>query len=134
VEKAHGRIEKRVVQTSTVLNDYVDFPHVHQVFRIERSVTMVKSEKRRHEVVFGVTSCSPERANPARIGELARGQWGIVMSSIEVSTRLVSHRDWAWGGSHCLIAGWVSPATAGTPQTSSVGSGVELFSGALAAA
>jgi len=43
VEKAHGRIEKRVVQTSTALNDYLDFPHVHQVFRIERSVTMVRS-------------------------------------------------------------------------------------------
>ena len=77
VEKAHGRIEKRKVQTSTALNDYLNFPHVHQVFRIERSVTMVKSEKRRHEVVFGVTSCPPERADPARIGELARGQWGI---------------------------------------------------------
>jgi len=77
VEKAHGRIEKRQVQTSTALNDYLDFPHVHQVLRIERWVTVVKSGKRRHEVAFGVTSCSPDQADPARIGELARDHWGI---------------------------------------------------------
>ena len=77
MEKAHGRIEKRVVQTSTALNDYLDFPHVHQVFRIERSVTIVSSGKRRHEVAFGVTSCRPEVAGPSRVGELARDHWGI---------------------------------------------------------
>lgn len=77
VEKGHGRIETRKVQTSTALNDYLDFPYVRQVFRIERWVTMVKSGKRRHEVAFGVTSCSLDQADPVRIGELARGQWEI---------------------------------------------------------
>ncbi len=35
-EKGHGRIEVRKIQTSTLLNNYVTFPHVAQVFRIER--------------------------------------------------------------------------------------------------
>ncbi|EQD32372.1 transposase for IS2404, partial [mine drainage metagenome] len=77
MEKAHGRIETRVVQTSTALNDYLDFPYVRQVFRIERSTTLVRSGQQRHEVAYGVTSCPGERADPHRMGELARGHWGI---------------------------------------------------------
>jgi len=34
VDKAHGRIEKREIWTSTELNDYVDFPYVGQAFCI----------------------------------------------------------------------------------------------------
>ena len=32
----HGRIETRSIWCSTALNDYLDFPHVGQVFLIER--------------------------------------------------------------------------------------------------
>ena len=60
--------------------------------------------------------------------------WRVVMSSIEVSTRLVSHRGWASGRPHCLIPELVSPTLGRPPQTPSGGSCVELFSGALAAA
>jgi hypothetical protein len=77
VEKAHGRLEIRKVQTSTALNGYLDFPHVAQVFRIERSTQVIKSGKQRHEVVYGITSRPPERAGPAQVGAFARGHWGI---------------------------------------------------------
>jgi len=38
VRKGHGRIEKRTIMVSTEPNDYLDWPYVAQVFRIEREV------------------------------------------------------------------------------------------------
>lgn len=38
VNKQHGRIEKRTMIVSSLLNDYLDWPHVAQVFRLERTV------------------------------------------------------------------------------------------------
>ncbi|EQD61992.1 transposase for IS2404, partial [mine drainage metagenome] len=77
VEKAHGRIETRVVQTSTALNDYLDFPYVGQVFRIKRATTLVKSGKQRHEVAYGVTSCPPPGRTPAGSGSWRVITWGV---------------------------------------------------------
>jgi hypothetical protein len=36
VEKAHGRIEVRRLETTASLNKYLDWPGVGQVFRLER--------------------------------------------------------------------------------------------------
>lgn len=35
-DKGHGRIEIRKIRSSTALNDYLEFPYLGQVFRIER--------------------------------------------------------------------------------------------------
>jgi len=35
----HGRIEIRRIWVSFALNDYVIFPHVAQVYRVEREIT-----------------------------------------------------------------------------------------------
>jgi hypothetical protein len=77
IGKAHGRLEKRKVQTSTVLNTYLDFPYVGQVFRIERTVTYCKSGRTRQEIAYGVTSLKPHQADAHLIGQLARGHWEI---------------------------------------------------------
>jgi predicted transposase YbfD/YdcC len=73
----HGRIETRKIWTSTELNTYVDFPHVGQVFVIERHATDKKSGKRSSEVAYGVTSRTPEQANPQRLLNINRGHWSI---------------------------------------------------------
>lgn len=75
--KAHGRLEQRRTQTSTALNDYLHFPYVGQVFRIERKVTHGKSGKTHQETAYGVTSLHPQQADARRIGELLRGHWEI---------------------------------------------------------
>jgi len=59
------------------LNDYLAFPYVAQVCRIERTVTELKSGAQRHEVVFAVTSLTPEQADPHRLLHLNRGHWGV---------------------------------------------------------
>jgi len=76
-EKGHGRIETRSIWTSEELNDYLDFPHVQQVFCIRRDVYHLAKRRESSETVYGITSLSPEQANPQRLLELNRGQWSI---------------------------------------------------------
>jgi Transposase DDE domain len=75
--KGHGRLEQRSTQTSTALNDYLDFPYVAQVFRIVRTVMHCKSGKTCCETVYGVTSLRPQQADARQIGDLVRGHWEI---------------------------------------------------------
>jgi hypothetical protein len=65
------------VRTTTVLNDYVDWPHLGQAFRIDRHVTDLDGGNPRDEVVFGITDLTPDQADAATIGRLVRGHWGI---------------------------------------------------------
>jgi len=55
----------------------VRFPHVRQVLVLTRHVTALDSSRPRTEVVYGITSLDAERADPARVGVLVRGQWRI---------------------------------------------------------
>ena len=56
---------------------YIDWPGLQQVFRLERLATYKKSGKRRHEIVYGVTSLSSAAANPARLLGLCRQHWHL---------------------------------------------------------
>lgn len=76
VNKGHGRIEKRVLLTSPQLNDYLDWPAVAQAFRLETQVQFPNGKSTR-QVVYGLTSLSPEKASPARLLKLMRQYWGI---------------------------------------------------------
>ncbi|HUS17278.1 MAG TPA: ISAs1 family transposase [Chloroflexia bacterium] len=89
-DKQHGRLEIRKIQTSTVLNDFLDFPHVGQVARVERIIEQVTSGKVRTEVVYLITSLSPEEASPERLLALNRGHW-------EIENRLHWVRDVTFG-------------------------------------
>lgn len=62
---------------STALNGYLDFPHVGQVFLIEREVLVKKTGKRTRETVLGITSRPPQQASPERLLKLNRGHWRI---------------------------------------------------------
>lgn len=73
----HGRIEIRRIWCSTKLNDYLDFPAVGQVFKIEREVFYKKTSKLTVESILGVTSRSPEQANAQSLLKINRGHWAI---------------------------------------------------------
>jgi predicted transposase YbfD/YdcC len=77
VDLGHGRIEQRCLQTSNILAGYSDWPGLAQVFRLERHVIRKKTGEVRTEVVTGVTSLEPERADAARLLALVRGHWSI---------------------------------------------------------
>ena len=75
--KAHGRIEKRSLTSSELLNQYLDWPHVAQVFKLERHRTQVNTGEHQSEIVYGTTSLSRQQADAARLLALVRGYWGI---------------------------------------------------------
>lgn len=77
VNKSHGRIEQRTIMVSSLLNDYLDWPHVAQVFRVERIVWHCQYGGKTRELVYGLTSLSLSRANPAKLLSLIREYWGI---------------------------------------------------------
>jgi predicted transposase YbfD/YdcC len=73
----HGRIETRKIWTTTELNDYLDFPHVGQAFLVERHCTEKKTGKTSLEIAYGLTSRTPEQADPQRVLKVNRGHWTI---------------------------------------------------------
>ena len=75
--KGHGRIETRILTTSSQLNDFLDWPFLQQVFKLERQVTIRKTGKSRSEVVYGVTSLSSEEASPGELQTMLRSYWQI---------------------------------------------------------
>jgi predicted transposase YbfD/YdcC len=77
VDIGHGRIEQRNITTSEALVGYSDWPGLAQVFELGRHVITQKTTEERVEVVYGVTSLSPERGTPERLLALVRGHWQI---------------------------------------------------------
>lgn len=80
VNLGHGRLEKRSIQTSAMLNDYLDWPAVGQVYRLERQFSWIrqgKVYKTSHEVEYGVTSLPRDQASPAKVLQLRRQHWSI---------------------------------------------------------
>jgi predicted transposase YbfD/YdcC len=68
VDKGHGRLEIREVVVSTELNEFLagQWAGVAQVFQLTR--TVYADGQMRREVVYGLTSLAPTRANAACIG------------------------------------------------------------------
>lgn len=73
----HGRIERRWLKSSTLLNDYVDFPGVKQVFRVQRRVLKKKTGEVTTQTVYGVTSLSPAEADASRLLTFVRQHWHV---------------------------------------------------------
>ncbi len=92
----HGRIETRSIWTTTELNAYLDFPHVGQAFVIERQTVDKKTGKRSHEIAYGLTSRSPQQADPKRVLQVNRGHW-----TIENTCHYVL--DWVYDEDRCRI-------------------------------
>jgi predicted transposase YbfD/YdcC len=77
IEKGHGRIEVRRLVVTSQMKGYLRWPHLEQVFRIEREVEEISTGKQRREVSYGVTSLRSEEASAARLMEIVRGHWAI---------------------------------------------------------
>jgi len=75
--KGHGRLEERILTSSELLNGYLDWPHLAQVFKLERRRTKLKDGTQQTEVIYGLTSLSRQRADAPRLLALVRDYWGI---------------------------------------------------------
>lgn len=59
------------------MNDYLDWPSMNQVFKLERRFTFLATGKIHHEVQYRLTSLTPQEAGPERLLEIVRSEWGI---------------------------------------------------------
>jgi predicted transposase YbfD/YdcC len=74
-DKGHGRLEKRTLRTTTILTQHQDWAGLKQGFEVVRERT--QHGQTTVEVVHGITSLSPQRADAQRLLEVTRGHWGI---------------------------------------------------------
>ena len=75
-DKGHGRITTRTIQVLPAPGD-LPFPHVSQVFLIERYVTGLRGEPVSAVAALGVASPETGRASPADLARYVRQQWSI---------------------------------------------------------
>lgn len=75
LEKGHGRIEKRTLETTPILTAGQKWKGLKQGLRITRERTV--KGKKTVEVVYGITSLSMERANAATLLAKLREHWQI---------------------------------------------------------
>ncbi|HEY2417841.1 MAG TPA: transposase [Steroidobacteraceae bacterium] len=74
---------------SSQFPNYLDFPYVKQVARIERVRLRLKDQTEQRETVFCITSLTPDKADAPRLLQLNRGHWAI-------ENRLHYVRDWTF--------------------------------------
>lgn len=80
INYGHGRLEKRTIQTSSMLNDFLDWPGVGQVYRLERKFGWVRQGKvfkSSCEIEDGITSLPKVGGSPAQILLFRRMHWGV---------------------------------------------------------
>jgi predicted transposase YbfD/YdcC len=98
VEKGHGRLERRTLTTSSLLADYLNWPYVEQVFRIERQFRRIRDGKLMEDVNYGVTSLTAAEADADRLMQFIRAHWGI-------ENKLHYRRDESLREDRCRITG-----------------------------
>jgi len=87
VDRGHGRIDARTIKTLPPTGRISElFPHVRQVFLVERYSYGTDGELLGAVAVLGITSLPPDQAGPGDLLAYLRGHWSI--------TRLAArHRD-----------------------------------------
>jgi predicted transposase YbfD/YdcC len=82
--RGHGRLERRHLAALTAGEaglgagaGWPAWPGLRQVFRLEREALVRATGTRRREVVYGLTSLAPGRADAARLLRLTRAHWRI---------------------------------------------------------
>jgi predicted transposase YbfD/YdcC len=76
VDTSHGRITTRTIQALPAPAD-LPFPHVNQVWLIERYTSDPAGKRLCAVAALGVTNLNIDRATPAELATLVRNHWGI---------------------------------------------------------
>jgi predicted transposase YbfD/YdcC len=75
--KGHGRLETRTITVSSQLKDFLDWPYLEQVFRLERRFVSLKTGEIQEQTEYGFTSLTREEIAPAVLLNKIRSYWGI---------------------------------------------------------
>jgi len=76
IDTGHGRITRRTIRVLPAPAD-LPFPHVNQVWLIERYVTDTTGRHLSAVAALGVASHTPAQADPDALAAYVRGQWAI---------------------------------------------------------
>jgi hypothetical protein len=94
--QSHGRKEQRTLETSAALSAYLTWPRAAQIMRRTYHAVDLRTGEITHEVVYGITSLPPQRAQAKHLAALWRGHW-----TIENRTHYV--RDETFGEDRCQL-------------------------------
>jgi predicted transposase YbfD/YdcC len=75
VNKGHGRIEERILTTSSLLAEYSDWPYLAQVFKLEYRTWCCVSGKSTQEIRYGVTSAPVTVLSAEELLHATRQHW-----------------------------------------------------------
>jgi predicted transposase YbfD/YdcC len=75
-DRGHGRITTRTLQILPAPDD-LPFPHVNQVFLLERYVTDLAGTANSAVAVLGITSLTTNQAGPTSLATAVRNHWGV---------------------------------------------------------
>jgi len=95
-DKQQGRLEKRTLESTTALNDYLEWPGVAQVLRRTCQRTDLKTGKTTIHVRFAITSLSRDMVSLAQIETIWRRHWTI-------ENQLHYVRDLSFGEDACQV-------------------------------
>ena len=101
-DKAHGRLERRTLQSTPALNDYLEWPGVAQILRRTCQRTQLKTGKCTTHVRLAVTSLPRSIVSLAQIELLWRRHWTI-------ENQLHHVRDVSFGEDRCQVHTGTSP-------------------------
>lgn len=101
-DKAHGRLERRTLQSTPALNDYLEWPGVAQILRRTCQRTQLKTGKSTTHVRLAVTSLPRSRVTLAQIELLWRRHWTI-------ENQLHHVRDVSFGEDRCQVHTGTAP-------------------------
>ncbi len=100
LHKGHGRIERRELTTTTILNEQLDWPGVNQVCRLKRTTT--RQGKTTTEVQYAITSVPRSKADASHLMSWWRGHWGI-------ENKVHWVRDETFGEDRCRVRSGSAP-------------------------
>jgi predicted transposase YbfD/YdcC len=75
--KGHGRLETRTITVSSQLKDFLDWPYLEQVFKLERRFVSFKTGEVQEQTEYGFTSLCRDEIAPLKLLEMTRSYWGI---------------------------------------------------------
>lgn len=75
LEKSKGRIEKRIIWMSQDLTDYLNWPGLTHVFKVQRDRSDKKGKTQ--ETVYGIASLPDQYSSIEKLTEYLRGHWSI---------------------------------------------------------
>ena len=75
--KGHGRLETRTLTVSSQLKDFLDWPYLEQVFKLDRRFVSHKTGVIQEQTEYGFTSLMREEIPPRQLLDDIRSYWGI---------------------------------------------------------